>query len=113
MHRKPWLLLLIAGAAMLLETGLRLHHVGDHSMSHIEMYVPNIPMGTDLSVPKTRTWAPGGTPALALAPQFFLPRMMLFLFCVLLLVAGIRRLKPTGERLLCAANGTLLPSSIT
>jgi len=46
------------------------------------------------------TWAPGGAPALALAPQFFLPRVILFLLCVLLLIVGIRRLKPAGERLL-------------
>jgi 4-amino-4-deoxy-L-arabinose transferase-like glycosyltransferase len=46
------------------------------------------------------TFAPGGTPALALAPQFFLPRVMLLLLCVLLLIMGIRRLKPADERLL-------------
>jgi 4-amino-4-deoxy-L-arabinose transferase-like glycosyltransferase len=51
---KPSLTLLIAGAAVLLGAGLRLHNLRDHSMSHVEMYVPNIPMGTNLSVPDPR-----------------------------------------------------------
>jgi 4-amino-4-deoxy-L-arabinose transferase-like glycosyltransferase len=53
-NRRLSLPLLVAAAAMLLGAGLRLHNIRDRSMEHIEMYVPNIPMGTDLSVPKTR-----------------------------------------------------------
>jgi 4-amino-4-deoxy-L-arabinose transferase-like glycosyltransferase len=52
------------------------------------------------------TFAPGGTPALALAPQFFLPRVILLLLCVLLLIMGIRRLKPADERLLSEPAGS-------
>lgn len=52
------------------------------------------------------TFAPSGTPALALAPQFFLPGIMLLLFCVLLLIMGIRRLKPVDEPLLRDPDGS-------
>jgi uncharacterized membrane protein len=44
------------------------------------------------------TWTSDGTPAMALAPQFFIPLLLLLLLCVLLLVIGIRQLKPSDER---------------
>jgi hypothetical protein len=43
------------------------------------------------------TWAPDGTPALALAPQFTIPLLLFLVLCVTLLVIGIRRLRPTDE----------------
>ena len=46
------------------------------------------------------TSAPNGAPAVALAPQFFLPRVMLLLFSVSLMIMGIRRLKSAGEQFL-------------
>lgn len=55
MTRKVSPLLLVVAAAMLVGALLRLEHLADRTISHIEMYVPNIPLGTGLSVPKTHT----------------------------------------------------------
>src|SRR5580693_7261021 len=51
--------LLILGAALLLGTGLRLHHLRERSMTHVEMFVPGIPLAEELSIPKPRMtlWA--------------------------------------------------------
>lgn len=46
------------------------------------------------------THAVDGTAGLVLAPQFLLLRVLLFLFCAVLLIAGIRRLRPDREPLL-------------
>lgn len=62
-------------------------------------FVYLIPGGDD-------TYAPDGTPALALAPQFYLPRVAMFLFCVSVLILGFRRLKSADEQFLGESAGT-------
>jgi 4-amino-4-deoxy-L-arabinose transferase-like glycosyltransferase len=59
------------------------------------------------------TFDPGGAAALALSPQFLIPRVMLFLFCALLLIMGIRRLKPAHERVLEAPAGFFTAAWLT
>jgi hypothetical protein len=53
-NRKLSLPLLIVCAAMLFGAFLRMHHLGDRTMSHVEMFVPNIPLAEGLSIPKPR-----------------------------------------------------------
>jgi hypothetical protein len=53
-NRKLLPLLLITGVAMLLGSVLRLHNVANRTMSHVEIFVPGIPLPAGLAVPPPR-----------------------------------------------------------
>lgn len=53
-NRKLLPLLLITGVAMVAGAALRLHNIGNRTMSHVEMFVPGIPLPADLAVPPPR-----------------------------------------------------------
>jgi Dolichyl-phosphate-mannose-protein mannosyltransferase len=54
------------------------------------------------------TYSMGGTAGFLLGPQFLLLRVLLFVFCVVLLIAGLRRLKSVPEPLLGEATGSFI-----